>query len=272
MKLKQILQNIFSVKNQDFHKVITFLGFKIKFKNTTKIEQNINQLIQKEQLLNQKITQLINEKESFMTWNYNPLGWCDDKLKYALQDMDNVRLTTLELVLREMKRNNVTDGAIAEIGVFQGDFASKIGEFLPDNKFYLFDTFDGFNNQDTQFDKENNYSEIDNDFTNTTEEMVLSKITNPQRCIIKKGYFPDTAAGLEEKFIFVSIDPDLYKPAIAALEYFYPRLVEGGYIFLHDFNHSQYRGIKKALYEFMESDKIKYIPIPDISGTVVIAK
>ena len=38
-----------------------------------------------------------------------------------------------------------------------------------------------------------------------------------------------------EKFAFVSLDTDLYKPTLAGLEFFWPRMSKGGFIFIHDF-------------------------------------
>jgi hypothetical protein len=49
--------------------------------------------------------------------------------------------------------------------------------------------------------------------------------------IILKGYFPETARGLEnERFAFVMLDVDNYEASLAGLEFFYPRLNHGGYM------------------------------------------
>ena len=34
----------------------------------------------------------------------------------------------------------------------------------------------------------------------------------------------------------VMLDVDLYRPALEVLRFFYPRMVRGGYFFMHDFN------------------------------------
>ena len=54
----------------------------------------------------------------------------------------------------------------------------------------------------------------------------MNKMTVPENCVIRKGLFPDTAVGLEEKFIFVSIDVDFENSTYEGLKYFYPRLVD----------------------------------------------
>jgi O-methyltransferase len=43
-----------------------------------------------------------------------------------------------------------------------------------------------------------------------------------ENCIVRKGYFPETAEDLEDEFVFVSIDADLYEPIYNGLCYFYP--------------------------------------------------
>ena len=66
------------------------------------------------------------------------------------------------------------------------------------------------------------------DFSDTSIDIVLSKLLNSERCFIKKGFFPETAKGVETNFAFVSLDVDLFAPTLAGLEYFYPRLERGG--------------------------------------------
>ena len=48
----------------------------------------------------------------------------------------------------------------------------------------------------------------------------------------------------------VNIDADLYAPSIEALQFFYPRLANGGAILVHDYNHT-WNGVPKAVDEFI---------------------
>lgn len=100
----------------------------------------------------------------------------------------------------------------------------------------------------------------------------MKKMSHPEQCVIRKGYFPDTAEGLEEKFAYVDIDCDLYLPVKAGLEWFYPRMVRGGVIFVHDCNNKGYLGANKALKEFSEEAGVYYIILPDNAGTAIIIK
>ena len=155
-----------------------------------------------------------------------------------------------------------------------GNFASYINEFFYNKKLYLFDTFEGFTDQDIQFDREQGYSlEGKGFFGDTSVELVLGKMRNRENVVIRKGYFPDTSVGINEEFCFVSLDMDLYQPIKAGLEYFYPRLLRGGYIFIHDCDIGQghYKGARTALEEYVEQKHIGYVMLPD-HCTAVITK
>lgn len=184
---------------------------------------------------------------------------------------DYIRVSTLELLCYEIKRQNLT-GSAAELGVYQGKFARYINRYLPDKSLYLFDTFEGFNNKDIKTEVDNNFSEGTQDFRNTSIEQVLAQMPHRDKCIIRKGYFPDSATGITEEFCFVSLDADLYDPIYAGLQFFYPKLVSGGYMMIHDFNNEQYVGAKQAVYKFCEEEQVAFFPIADKAGSVIIAK
>lgn len=182
-----------------------------------------------------------------------------------------IRISNFELVVQEIKDKQLK-GSVAEVGVYKGEFAKFINKAFPDKKLYLFDTFEGFNEKDVHVEVSKNFSSGNQDFSNTSINEVLGKMSHKESCIIKKGYFPDSLDGLEDKFCFVSLDPDLYKPILDGLEYFYPRLEKGGYIFVHDYNNDFYSGSKQAVREFCEKYNVPYVPITDSWGTVVISK
>ena len=162
----------------------------------------------------------------------------------------------------EVKSNKVKIVSTVFVGY---DFAKEINRVFPDRKLYLFDTFEGFPDSDLNYEMEHNLltNEIGR-LSNTSVEYVLSRMPNPNQCIIRKGYFPDTTKGLEEtKYAFVNIDVDLYKPIKAGLEYFWPRMVNNGYIFVHDYFSFSYAGTKKAIEEFAKENRVGFTPIGD---------
>ena len=114
-------------------------------------------------------------------------------------------------------------------------------------------------------------------FTPVREDKVqktLGKMQHPERCIVRKGYFPDSATVEADcAFAFVSLDMDLYAPLRTGLEFFYQRLSPGGFIFLHDYNHDILSGGKAAVREVEAIfGKLHKVPLADGSGTLVITK
>lgn len=182
------------------------------------------------------------------------------------------RHAMLRLCAEEIQRYHVV-GSVAELGVYKGEFARFINRFFPDRKLYLFDTFDGFDEADKSSIKEIGFSEQGFTFEDTSVSEVLDKMPHKNQVIVRKGYFPGTSTGLEnEAYAFVSIDADLYNPIRAGLEYFYPRLSHGGYIFVHDFGVYSFTGCQKAVREFCEREHISYVPILDNCLSVIITK
>lgn len=166
-------------------------------------------------------------------------------------------------------------GDLAELGVYRGDTAWKLNALFPERRLYLFDTFEGFDSRDTDMEKELCCSRAqESEFSDTSVEAVLARMPHPEQVIVKKGYFPDTAAGLEElTFLLVSLDADLYAPILAGLEYFYPRLVSGGMILLHDYNNERFRGARQAVRDYeAKHGSLMLVPLCDLHGSAVIIR
>jgi hypothetical protein len=182
------------------------------------------------------------------------------------------RITFLDKV-GELFAEKKIGGSVAEGGVYRGNFACEINRVFPDRKLYLFDTFSGFDEGDMEVEYKNKFSESreENHFMETSEELVIKKLPHPEKAIIKKGYFPETAKGLEERFCFVNLDFDLYQPILAGLEYFYPRMEKGGIILAHDYFSEKYKGVKRAISEFdKRMNGINLFPIGDGISIAII--
>ena len=188
-------------------------------------------------------------------------------------EKDYVRIKCFELVVKEIRKRKLR-GAVAEVGVFRGEFAQYINAAFPNSKLYLFDTFDGFDaNEALNEVKNGNCTDsFVSAYKDTNVKKVIEKMQHLEQIEIKQGYFPESLNGLEDIFKFVSIDVDFEESIYHALEYFYPRMVKGGYIFVHDYN-SSLRGVEKAVdryesrYEFLNK-----MPLCDANGTLVIMK
>lgn len=185
--------------------------------------------------------------------------------------LDYVRLSALELISYEINRKGLR-GNTAELGVYKGKFARYINQYFPDRLLYLFDTFEGFDRRDIDRDIQMQFSAGKQDFSDTSVEGVLKIMPSPEKCVLVKGFFPESAKEIDDDFVFVSIDTDLYDPIYHGLNFFYPKLVDGGYLFVHDFNNDGYRGVRRAVEQFCEELQINFFPLPDSCGSAVIMK
>jgi O-methyltransferase len=186
---------------------------------------------------------------------------------------DYARVSTLELLSHEIYGRNVS-GACAELGVYRGEFARLVNALFIDRNLYLFDTFSGFDPAELEYEKKFGFHDPTKDFKDTDVDTAISAMPHPEGCIVKKGRFPDTAAGIDELFCFVSIDVDLFTPTLAGLSYFYPRLSRGGYLMVHDYNnHKNYPGPRAAVEQFCtQGEPVPFVPLCDLYGSVVMKK
>lgn len=199
----------------------------------------------------------------------------DPDVYYERPSSKDPRVIALEAAAKEIYKNNV-GGHIAECGVYKGWFANYMSRYMPDREVYLFDTFSGFDSRDIDSNEETDSAEFrkNNNLTDTSVELALSNMGYRANAIVRKGYFPETAKGLEDsRFAFVSLDTDLYKPIYAGLKFFYPRLNPGGYIFVDDLGHGRLLGVRKAIMDYCHEEHLGYVPIFDgTDETAIIVK
>ncbi len=193
--------------------------------------------------------------------------------RYWYMATDYVRYGTLDLTCRAILEHDVA-GAVAELGVYQGDFALLMHSHLPDRPIHLFDTFEGFDKRDVEPDARNAFVNKFHDFANTSRDAVASRFPVQADVVLHPGWFPESAADMDDTpFALVSLDTDLYQPILAGLQWFWPKLSPGGYILVHDYNNGSFKGAKAAVTDFMSTTpNAAFCPIPDAGGTAVIGK
>jgi SAM-dependent methyltransferase len=162
-------------------------------------------------------------------------------------------------------------GDIAELGVYQGNSAALLAHYAREYKrtVLLFDTFKGFDGRDlVGVDKSKSI-----EFTDTSLEEVRG-VVGKERVRFVQGRFPQSIPPdvHGSRFCLVHIDCDLYEPAKAGLEFFYPRLSPGGLIILHDYNNPHWGGIKRAVDEYCRRIPERPVVIGDKSGTAMLRK
>ncbi|MBC3797614.1 TylF/MycF/NovP-related O-methyltransferase [Acetobacterium tundrae] len=187
-----------------------------------------------------------------------------------LKNRYDIRLAELRLIAETIKDRKI-EGAIAELGVYQGKFARELNRNFPDRKLYLFDTFEGFQPEDIAVEKGLSKG-VTGDFSDTSVEFIRAALPYPNQVVILKGRFPETIPKEDLKYALVSLDADLYEPTRQGLAYFYPRLSSGGMLLIHDYNSRQFSGVKKAVDDYCKKQNIFLFPICDFHGTAILMK
>lgn len=190
----------------------------------------------------------------------------DHVVKRIEQYHDDVRYSTLALALARIQAEKI-GGSFAEVGVYQGATSLFINRQCPDRTLYLFDTFEGFHHQDLE-------NGGDDRFKDTSIDAVRKLLGDSPVIHFRQGHFPETSIGLEnEKFAFVMSDVDMYQPSLEVLRFFYPRLVRGGYFFMHDYNSPESEhAVSRAAHEFMMDKPELLVEISDYSGSALFRK
>jgi len=179
---------------------------------------------------------------------------------------DDIRYSTVALAIQRLETDNIA-GSFAEVGVFRGATSSFIHKQAPNRRYFLFDTFEGFPEKDVEDGPDARFNE-------TSQTAVAEYINGNDNLDFRVGYFPDTAAGLEdEKFAFVMLDVDIYQASLDVFRFFYPRLVRGGYFFMHDYNSPESnRAVSRAAAEFMADKPEMLIEMCDFFGSALFRK
>ncbi len=237
-------------------------------KNSSRIEDMNSSCTRAEKVLGRETLEKIIPRCRLVP---EPLRRTESTLAGRDVENDYVRIKTLELAAERIAR---LPGAAAELGVYRGGFARCINALMPARRLYLFDTFEGFESSEAMREmQQGRLSEgVSQAHRNTSLEKVMGLMPHPDVVQPMPGYFPESLNGLEDEFALVSLDADLEESTLAGLEYFVPRMVKGGYIFLHDYNSHAFTGVKNALerYEQRHGLKLAALPIADANGTLVI--
>lgn len=162
------------------------------------------------------------------------------------------------------------EGDIWECGVYKGGTAALITQVLrthgPWKRLFLFDTFEGMPDTDPQRDLH-----VKGDFSDTSLESVSEYIQSNDTCIFRKGFIPDTFAGLESRRIALAhIDVDIYKSILDSLEFIWPRLSFGGFIIFDDYGFPSCPGARSAVDTFFREKACRPLSLP--TGQALIFK
>lgn len=227
----------------------------------------------------------------FFDTNYRPVEWeharkqgliKKELIRLERNYPDKVRFFNWWFQVERLKRDGVP-GDFAELGVYKGESAKIIHLMDPSRIFHLYDTFEGFKEEDLENETGEATTYTTRNFADTSLETARRYIAGNDNLVFHPGRFPESIVvsrqSLVKKidsndyrlFSLVNLDADLYNPTKAGLEFFYPLLSPGGVIIIHDYNF-KWPGIKKAADEFAATIPETLIMVPDMEGSVMIVR
>mgnify|MGYP001184346385 FL=1 len=244
-------------------RILKFFGYQInKYKNIYVLNSN----------------HFLPIKENDYDWKLNSTAFKKSKNK-NYDFWTNVRYYSLtQLVKQVLKQKKVYD--FAELGCWKGHSSYITAELIKKSKkkilFHIFDSFEGLS-KSTSNDKY--FNNID-----TIEKKRISKQFSSSEIFIKneilykynfiktyKGWIPKKFFKVKnKKFSLVFIDLCMYKPTLASLEFFYPRLVKGGIIISNSYNSGAFPGETAAWNKYFKNKKVNFFFKHALNGSFII--
>lgn len=183
------------------------------------------------------------------SWGKSEIRWRAHAVAWAVRSVSNL------------------GGDFAECGVNRGGLARMIVDvpelFERDRRFYLLDTFKGFDPRFPPADSEHwryddAYDAVQKTFAPFPAVQVI------------RGTVPDTLADIEsDRFAFVHIDMNTPAPEIAAMEFFWPKLVTGGIVIYDDYCQPGHEAQLKAHDAFARSQGFSILALPTGQGLAI---
>lgn len=183
---------------------------------------------------------------------------------------DRERFLFLSLAFDQIHKEGLA-GDVVELGVYKGQTATILARNARrlGRTCWLLDTYTGFDTKD--------FTGIDSgrgeQFADTSLAAVRARVGEDNTRYVQ-GFFPDTAAQLpaDGRYCLVHVDCDLYAPIMSALEYFYPRMVPGGYLIVHDYGSLEWEGAERAVDVFFADKPECLVQMPDSAGSALVRR
>jgi hypothetical protein len=164
------------------------------------------------------------------------------------------------------------EGDFVECGVYRGGLARAILQYLDwpkdsRRRFFLLDTFCGFPPEHRALAA----SVHRQDYLEDCYDQVRERFAPWPAVTLIRGPVPQTLQQVAAQRIgFLSIDMNCAEPEVAALEFFWPRLVAGGVVVLDDYAFAEpYRRQKEAIDRWAAAVAISILTLPTGQGLVI---
>jgi len=147
----------------------------------------------------------------------------------------------INLLIQTVKECKDLQGDMAEVGCYCGGSTKVICAMAPDKIVHVFDTFKGLPYTEGSF-HQSHYT--------IAKEVFLQRMEGLTNFEVYEGLFPDTANPIkDEEFCFVHLDCDLSKSIMDGVNFFWPKMVKGGKILIHDSHNQPVKGLLEEFFK-----------------------
>lgn len=166
-------------------------------------------------------------------------------------------------------------GDFVECGVNTGIYSRAIMhhlsfEKMPQRLFYLLDTYNGIPEQQLTAEEKTIGLQVLNRRYFDCHELVKQTFAPYPNARIIKGMIPDTLAQVpSEQVCYLSIDMNATVPEIAALNYFWSRLVRGAVVVLDDYGFPNHFNQKRAFDDWARANDVDILSMPTGQGVIL---
>jgi hypothetical protein len=174
------------------------------------------------------------------------------------------------------ERAKTLKGDFVECGVFKGGISRAVINYIDfgnlDKKFYLLDTFEGI---PLEYVSDAELKLIDpekrNELYTDTYGQVKETFKLFKNVLLIKGKIPETLPEVESDSIaYLSIDLNNYQPEIAAIRFYWDRLVPGAVVILDDYCYSdKYINQRLEWDKFAKEKGFQILSLPTGQGLII---
>ncbi len=184
------------------------------------------------------------------------------------EDSDNFAKRTRYFMLYQLAQAAFdrfgSEGDLAECGCWRGHSTYMLGRLVETrgaSPFHVFDSFEGLSEYGKK--DQGGLAPANAQLANARRRHFAADMGDVRTALapfdfvrLYKGWIPERFPEIEDRrFKFVHIDVDLYQPYIDSIEFFYPRLLEGGILVFDDYGSAGFPGARKAVDELRERFK-----------------
>lgn len=163
-------------------------------------------------------------------------------------------------------------GDFVECGVNTGMLSLAICNYIDfnatDKSFWLFDTFRGIPESQVS-DAERAKGRLDENvhFYEECYDLAKRNFEPYPKAHLVRGMVPDTLDTVDiDQVCYLSIDMNIAKPEVDAIEHFWPKLVTGAVVVLDDYGWLPYIEQKHAMDAFADRHGVKILTVPTGQG------